>query len=206
MCHIALVEIERHQNSGAIVEFLTPLCKIYASQAGIRAADLGIQILGGYGDLEEYGLSQVWRDGRISLIYERSDGIHAVTLATRGIRLQDGAAITPFRGLIDRLAPGDQTLARRPRLGNIRRVSLRHARTSASRRMDAPWQPHPCRAPQSAQGRFPPLISAACRHASVCSPSRPRGGISDAAELVACLDARRRGLPGGGPADVGASG
>ncbi|WP_353471277.1 acyl-CoA dehydrogenase family protein [Salipiger sp. H15] len=106
MCHVALAELEKG-TAPALVEFLTPLCKIYATEAGIRSADLGIQILGGYGYLEEYGVAQVWRDARITSIYEGANGIHALTLATRGLKLEGGAAIGQFAALVARLA-GDE--------------------------------------------------------------------------------------------------
>jgi len=100
MCHIALVELESNARP-ALAEFLTPLCKIAGSEAGIKAADLGIQILGGYGYLTEYGLSQVWRDARITAIYEGTNGIHARSLATRGLR--PGAGSEDFADLITEL-------------------------------------------------------------------------------------------------------
>ena len=109
MVHLALVELERGDRP-ALVEFLTPVCKIYATEAGLRAADLGIQILGGYGYLEEYGLSQIWRDARITAIYEGANGIHALGLATRGLRLDGGAAIGQFADLVAGLAPDDAAL------------------------------------------------------------------------------------------------
>ncbi|WP_260348552.1 acyl-CoA dehydrogenase family protein [Alloyangia mangrovi] len=102
MCHLALAELEKAE-APALIEFLTPLCKIYATEAGIRSADLGIQILGGYGYLEEYGVAQIWRDARITSIYEGANGIHALTLATRGLRLDGGAAIGQFAALVMRL-------------------------------------------------------------------------------------------------------
>lgn len=106
MCHLALAEIERGERP-ALVEFLTPLCKIAATEAGIRAADLGIQILGGYGYLEEYGVAQIWRDARITAIYEGANGIHAATLVNRGLRFQEGAAIADFSSLIKGLHLSD---------------------------------------------------------------------------------------------------
>ena len=109
MCHLALAELERDE-APALIEFLTPLCKIYATEAGIRAADLGIQILGGYGYLEEYGMAQVWRDARITSIYEGANGIHALTLATRGLKLEGGAAIGQFAALVTRLGGAEPGL------------------------------------------------------------------------------------------------
>ena len=108
MCHVALVELERGA-APALGEFLTPLCKVFASEAGIRAADLGIQILGGYGYLEEYGLSQIWRDARITAIYEGANGIHARALATRGLR--DGGGSAEFMRLISDLSGGHRVIA-----------------------------------------------------------------------------------------------
>ncbi|MGJ8623738.1 MAG: acyl-CoA dehydrogenase family protein [Yoonia sp.] len=101
MCHIALVAPEQGDHP-ALCDFLTPLCKVFGSQAGIRAADLGIQILGGYGYLTEYGLDQIWRDARICAIYEGANGIHERSIATRGLRAGGGA--DEFAQLIATLA------------------------------------------------------------------------------------------------------
>jgi len=104
MCHIALVEMERKERP-ALVEFLTPLCKIAGSEAGITSADLGVQVLGGYGYLKEYGVEQIWRDARITSIYEGTNGIHARSLATRGLRAGGGA--DEFDSLIEELADSE---------------------------------------------------------------------------------------------------
>ena len=107
MAHITLVELERGDRQ-ALVDFLTPLCKVFCTEAGIRSADLGIQILGGYGYLDEYRVSQTWRDARITAIYEGANGIHKVATATRGLRSQGGAGADAFEALITRLADGDK--------------------------------------------------------------------------------------------------
>lgn len=102
MAHIALVEMEKGTCT-ELAEFLTPLCKFFCTEAGIRSADLGMQVLGGYGYLTEYRVSQTWRDARITSIYEGANGIHYLTLATRGLRFKGGAAADAFDALIDRL-------------------------------------------------------------------------------------------------------
>ncbi len=99
MAHIALVELERGEQP-ALVEFLTPLCKVFCSEAGIRCADLGIQVLGGYGYLQEYHIAQTWRDARITAIYEGANGIHELAVSTRGLRTQGGAGADAFDSLI----------------------------------------------------------------------------------------------------------
>lgn len=100
MCHITLGLIET-RTQPELVDFLTPLCKVFCSEAGIHAADLGIQILGGYGYLTEYQLSQTWRDARITAIYEGANGIHERSIATRGLR---GVASALFADLVRDLA------------------------------------------------------------------------------------------------------
>lgn len=107
ICHIAIKEIQLAQKP-ALVEFLTSLCKVMGSEAGIRSADLGIQILGGCGYLTEYGMSQIWRDARITAIYEGANGIHKRGLVTRGLR--KGGAMDDFAVLVQALGEGDQSV------------------------------------------------------------------------------------------------
>jgi alkylation response protein AidB-like acyl-CoA dehydrogenase len=99
MCHVAFVEMACGKRPD-LVAFLTPLCKVFGSEAGIKAADLGIQILGGYGYLNEYQIGQVWRDARITSIYEGANGIHERSIATRGLK---GPGADQFADLIREL-------------------------------------------------------------------------------------------------------
>ncbi|PCI88406.1 MAG: acyl-CoA dehydrogenase [Hyphomicrobiales bacterium] len=99
MCHITLVLLETGENAD-LVDFLTPICKVFCSEAGIKSADMGIQILGGYGYLHEYRVEQVLRDARITSIYEGTNSIHALGLATRLLRHKNGAAARAFEQMI----------------------------------------------------------------------------------------------------------
>lgn len=92
---LALVELELGTRPD-LVDFLTPLCKFAGTEGGVVAANLGIQVLGGYGYLREYRLEQVLRDARICTIYEGTNGIHAITLATRLLHHAGGAAADAF--------------------------------------------------------------------------------------------------------------
>ncbi|TKW65602.1 MAG: acyl-CoA dehydrogenase [Paracoccus denitrificans] len=95
LCHLTQAAIERGDTPD-LVEFLTPICKYACTEGGIRAADLAIQVLGGYGYLHEYGAEQNWRDARICSIYEGANGIHARMTATRGLSLNGGAGARGF--------------------------------------------------------------------------------------------------------------
>ncbi|GAB4350386.1 MAG: acyl-CoA dehydrogenase C-terminal domain-containing protein [Oricola sp.] len=89
MTHLALVILESGENPD-LVEFLTPVAKVFCTRAGMEAAELGMQVLGGYGYLREYRVEQTYRDARITAIYEGANGIHAGALAGRGLRAGTG--------------------------------------------------------------------------------------------------------------------
>lgn len=112
MVHVALVE-EARGAPPALLDFLTPVCKVFCTEAGVRASDLGIQILGGYGYLTEYQVSQTWRDARITAIYEGANGIHALATATRSLKAEGGAGADAFDRLIGQLTGDPRVLARR---------------------------------------------------------------------------------------------
>ena len=67
---------------------LTPITKAFGTATGIRVADLGVQVHGGMGYIEETGAAQYLRDVRVTAIYEGTNGIQAMDLAGR--KLMDG--------------------------------------------------------------------------------------------------------------------
>ncbi len=68
--------------------FLTPIAKTYGTDVGWRVADMGVQIHGGMGYIEESGAAQYLRDVKITQIYEGTNGIQAIDLVGR--KLADG--------------------------------------------------------------------------------------------------------------------
>jgi acyl-CoA dehydrogenase len=77
---------------------LTPLAKAFSSDIGNEAASLGVQVFGGMGFIEETGMAQIMRDVRIAAIYEGTNGIQAIDLVTRKLKLAGGE---PLRREID---------------------------------------------------------------------------------------------------------
>lgn len=63
--------------------FLTPITKAFGTDVGIDVSQLGIQIHGGMGFIEETGASQFLRDVRVTAIYEGTNGIQAMDLVSR---------------------------------------------------------------------------------------------------------------------------
>jgi len=67
---------------------LTPIAKAFGTDTGIKVADLGVQVHGGMGYIEETGAAQFLRDVRVTAIYEGTNGIQAMDLVAR--KLMDG--------------------------------------------------------------------------------------------------------------------
>lgn len=74
-------------------DLLTPISKAWATDIGIEVSSLAIQVHGGAGYIEETGVARHYRDARIAAIYEGTNGIQAMDLAGRKLRLDNGAAL-----------------------------------------------------------------------------------------------------------------
>ena len=72
--------------------FLTPIAKAFCTEVGCEVADLGIQVHGGAGYVEETGIAQLWRDVRVTRIYEGTNGIQAMDLVGRKLADQGATA------------------------------------------------------------------------------------------------------------------
>ncbi|HQY43439.1 MAG TPA: acyl-CoA dehydrogenase [Paracoccaceae bacterium] len=72
--------------------FLTPIAKGFGTDVGCAVADMGVQIHGGMGFIEETGAAQFLRDVRITPIYEGTNGIQAMDLVGRKMMDQGEAA------------------------------------------------------------------------------------------------------------------
>ena len=79
--------------------FLIPIAKAFSTEIGCRVADIGIQVHGGMGYVEETGIAQVLRDVRVTAIYEGTNGIQAIDLIGRKLSDSGKAA----NGLIDEI-------------------------------------------------------------------------------------------------------
>jgi len=106
--HKVADKTERMAASGE-ADLLTPISKAYATDIGVEAASLGVQIHGGMGFIEETGAAQHYRDSRIAPIYEGTNGIQALDLVGRKLNSDGGthwkaliAEMRTFAGSMDR--------------------------------------------------------------------------------------------------------
>lgn len=73
--------------------FLTPIAKAFSTDTGCEVAELGVQVHGGMGYIEETGAAQFYRDVRITTIYEGTNGIQAMDLVARKLADNGTAAL-----------------------------------------------------------------------------------------------------------------
>ncbi len=91
---------EARRHATRLLDLLTPIAKAWPSQFCLEANSLAIQVLGGYGYTREYPVEQLYRDNRLNSIHEGTDGIQALDLLGRKVRLDDGLAL---KLLVDRM-------------------------------------------------------------------------------------------------------
>jgi alkylation response protein AidB-like acyl-CoA dehydrogenase len=114
ICYVTAIALDRsergadnaaRQAAHARASLLTPVAKAFSSDIGIEVASLGVQVHGGMGFIEETGAAQIYRDARIAPIYEGTNGIQAIDLATRKLPLEGGAVVEAYlkelRGIVE---------------------------------------------------------------------------------------------------------
>jgi alkylation response protein AidB-like acyl-CoA dehydrogenase len=89
-------EAAQRQEWQAVADLLIPIVKGWCSETGMRVADIGVQVHGGMGFIEETGAAQHLRDARITAIYEGTNGIQANDLVGRKVARDKGAAAGAF--------------------------------------------------------------------------------------------------------------
>ncbi|CAA9264114.1 MAG: 3-methylmercaptopropionyl-CoA dehydrogenase (DmdC) [uncultured Acidimicrobiales bacterium] len=98
---------------------LTPMSKGWGTDLASEITSLAIQVFGGMGYIEETGLAQLYRDARITAIYEGTNGIQAMDLVGRKLPMRGGgvvadlearmrATVEELRGSADLVPVGDR--------------------------------------------------------------------------------------------------
>jgi len=81
---------EAKRRSGR-VDLLVPILKGLCTDVGYEMATLAVQVYGGYGYTQEFPVEQLVRDAKIMSIYEGTNGIQAMDLLGRKMRIGSGA-------------------------------------------------------------------------------------------------------------------
>lgn len=82
-----------NEDSGILLDLLTPVVKSFPSYYGPKANDLAIQVLGGAGYIREYPVEQCYRDNRLNPIHEGTHGIQSLDLLGRKLWMHSGKGL-----------------------------------------------------------------------------------------------------------------
>jgi alkylation response protein AidB-like acyl-CoA dehydrogenase len=93
---------EEKAEADALLGVLTPIAKAFLTETGYEAANLGVQVFGGYGYISEWGMEQIVRDTRISMLYEGTTGIQALDLLGRKVLASRGEMLRFWTRIIHR--------------------------------------------------------------------------------------------------------
>ena len=77
-------------------DLMTPIAKAFSSEVTQEVTELGIQVHGGMGYVEETGVAQYYRDARIASIYEGTNGIQSIDLVNRKLLRDGGTTVSNF--------------------------------------------------------------------------------------------------------------
>jgi alkylation response protein AidB-like acyl-CoA dehydrogenase len=88
----------KKEAASATVEFFTPIVKGWTTEIAPQLCSDALQVFGGSGYVEETGVAQVYRDSRISAIYEGTTAIQANDLLGRKFLRDSGKVATQIIG------------------------------------------------------------------------------------------------------------
>ena len=88
------------QETRLLLELLTPVVKAWPSEWCLEANKHAIQVLGGYGYTQDYPVERLYRDNRLNMIHEGTNGIHGIDLLGRKVLMKGGAGWELLRARI----------------------------------------------------------------------------------------------------------
>jgi alkylation response protein AidB-like acyl-CoA dehydrogenase len=115
---------------------VTPVLKAAWTNQGFHGASACLQVFGGHGYVREWGIEQIVRDARVTMIYEGTNEIQAIDLLVRKVLPDGGAALS---ALLDTLAlEGPLPAEVQQRFDQLRQIAARLTQASAHR-ADLPY-------------------------------------------------------------------
>ncbi len=88
------------QDALDMVSLMTPVVKSLFSDMGMEITSDAMQIFGGYGYTKDQGIEQLYRDNRITPIYEGTNSVQAIDLVFRKLVNKNGDIIDKYISMI----------------------------------------------------------------------------------------------------------
>jgi acyl-CoA dehydrogenase len=88
------------QQASDLVSLMTPVVKSLFTDMGMEITSDAMQIFGGYGYTKDQGIEQLYRDNRITPIYEGTNSVQAIDLVFRKLVNKNGNIIENYTQLV----------------------------------------------------------------------------------------------------------
>ena len=88
------------EEASDLVSLMTPVVKSLFSDMGMEITSDAMQIYGGYGYTKDQGIEQLYRDNRITPIYEGTNSVQAIDLVFRKLVNKNGDVIDKYIEII----------------------------------------------------------------------------------------------------------
>ncbi len=88
------------QEASDFVSLMTPVVKTMFTDMGMEITSEAMQIYGGYGYTKDQGIEQLYRDNRITPIYEGTNSVQAADLVFRKLVNKNGDVINKYLDMI----------------------------------------------------------------------------------------------------------
>jgi len=96
-------DADRREHAQRWCSLVTPVLKAAFTQQAFGGASECLQVFGGHGYVREWGIEQIVRDARVTMIYEGTNEIQAIDLLVRKVLADGGAGLS---ALLQELALG----------------------------------------------------------------------------------------------------
>ncbi len=110
-----MIDIVEHGEDAAereraetLLGLLTPIVKAFLTETGFEATNEGVQVFGGHGFIQEWGMEQLVRDARITRLYEGTTGIQALDLLGRKVLMSQGETLKVFTREIHKFCQAEE--------------------------------------------------------------------------------------------------
>ena len=89
------------QEASDLVSLMTPVVKSLFTDMGMEITSDAMQIFGGYGYTKDQGIEQLYRDNRITPIYEGTNSVQSIDLVFRKLINKNGSVIDRYIKFIE---------------------------------------------------------------------------------------------------------
>ncbi|MEJ8840300.1 acyl-CoA dehydrogenase family protein [Ramlibacter sp. AN1133] len=129
-------DVQRRASAQQWCSLVTPVLKALCTEQGFGGASRLLQVFGGHGYVKEWGIEQIVRDARITMIYEGTNEIQAIDLLLRKVLPDGGAALAELLHALEADLRDDEDV--QARFAALREVT----RTLAAESAHAPTLPY----------------------------------------------------------------